>query len=162
MHTSPHSAESLSRAAPIRLRQPGVGRALFILITPVLALLGGLVLLTVVEHFSQPTALLPAHRAAVAKVLAARGLTAPRALSLSPTGFVTAEYALDEADVRQLRVPLQEFAEQRLFAIREGLRPFGFKDFDVRVDGGSPSARLVTRYGAASITESGPVKWMTP
>ena len=127
-----------------------------------LALLGGLLLLTVVEHRSQPTALLPEHRVAVAKALAARGLTAPRALSLSSVGFVTAEYALDEAEVRQLRLPLREFAEQRLFTIREGLLPFGFKDFAVRVDGGSPSAPLVRRSGAARITESGPMTWMTP
>jgi hypothetical protein len=162
MHTSPHSAESPSTAAPIRFRQPGVGRALLFLITSLLALLGGLLLLTVVEHLSQPTALLPEHRAAVAKALAGRGLTAPRALSLSSHGFVTAEFALDEPDVRQLRMPLREFVEQRLFTIREGLLPFGFRDFEVHVDGDSPGTPRVTRYGAARITESGPMRWMTP
>jgi len=130
--------------------------------TSLLALLGGLLLLTVVEHLSQPTALLPEHRAAVAKALAGRGLTAPRALSLSSHGFVTAEFALDEPDVRQLRMPLREFVEQRLFTIREGLLPFGFRDFEVHVDGDSPGTPRVTRYGAARITESGPMRWMTP
>jgi len=127
--------------------------------------LGLVVMLVVIESLTAsraPSDLLPRHRDAVANVLAARALSQPVQLSLSDVGFVTANYELSEAFIRELADPLPLFAEQRLLAIREALLPFGFENYTVNINGTPPGADFLQRYGASRLTADGSVEWVQP
>jgi len=105
---------------------------------------------------------LPQHREAVARALADQALNEPHSITLSDAGFITAEYELDDAELRRLGTPVRSFAERRLLVIRAGLLPFGFRDYRVDVTGSPREAAVVTRYGAALLTESGLMRWVAP
>ena len=110
-----------------------------------------------------PRELTAEHREAALAALRKRALTEPASIELASSGFVTADYVLDDVYVNRLAIPLNRFAEMRLLAIREALLPFGFKDYRVNINGPPPGTGLTKRYGSARfIGAGGELEWIRP
>jgi hypothetical protein len=102
-------------------------------------------------------------RHAALTALDARHLSAPVALDVAASGFVTADFEVSETAADGLgRVGLRKIGESRLIAIREALLPYGFTNYRVNINGPSPASGLTRRYGASRMTDGGSVEWVTP
>ena len=90
------------------------------------------------------------HRAAVARTLKARHLSEPDTLTSKAHAYVTADYIVSTL-VQQPR----DFGTERLLAIREALLPFGFKYYEVNVNGpvNFSTKEYLQRFGSARYDE---------
>jgi len=94
----------------------------------------------------------------VEATLRSRGFDPPQNLEVNNNGFVVADFEVTGLDV----IRAKSYGEDRLLAIREALVVDGFKDFRVNVNGPSPGAGLVRRYGSARFISGGSLEWLPP
>jgi hypothetical protein len=123
----------------------------------VLAVIGSM-LGSVTGPTATPPVLTTEQRQAVHVMLFRRSLSDPVRLEVESSGFVVADYELPDDAIISPRA----YGEARLLAIREALIP-DFANYRVNVNGPSPGAGLVRRYGSARfIAAGGEVEWVKP
>jgi hypothetical protein len=131
----------------------------------ILAVIGLFIVgLFIVNALSGPSQSVPKFLSAVQikdveATLKSRGFDPPQRIEVNNIGFVVADFEIDGFAVLRAR----SIGEERLLAIREALIGDGFKDFRVNINGPSPGAGLIRRYGSARFVGiGGSLEWLPP
>jgi hypothetical protein len=104
-----------------------------------------------------PTVLTRAHGEIVQRALDAKGYRRPNRLVLEAGRVVVATYDVPD----DLDVPHRSFAEDQLLVIHEALRPFGFTEYRVDLNGRVDTG-IVRRHGSARLLDGdGQPAWST-